>query len=42
MIFLADPYHAYYRHKLREFLEGKGTEPSVSQNAAVPAKVKTQ
>jgi len=33
-----DPYHAYYRHKLREFLEGKGTEPSVSQNAAVPAK----
>lgn len=27
-----DPYHAYYRHKVNEFKEGKGQEPS----AAVP------
>ncbi|XP_039262262.2 splicing factor 3A subunit 1-like [Styela clava] len=23
-----DPYHAYYRHKVKEFLEGKGQEPA--------------
>ncbi|MCI4381316.1 hypothetical protein PGIGA_G00250220 [Pangasianodon gigas] len=28
----SDPYHAYYRHKVNEFREGKGQEPS----AAVP------
>ena len=27
-----DPYHAYYRHKVNEFKEGKAQEPS----AAVP------
>uniref|UniRef100_H2YW46 Splicing factor 3A subunit 1 n=1 Tax=Ciona savignyi TaxID=51511 RepID=H2YW46_CIOSA len=24
-----DPYHAYYRHKVKEFIEGKGKEPAV-------------
>ncbi|XP_078491953.1 splicing factor 3A subunit 1-like isoform X1 [Ciona intestinalis] len=23
-----DPYHAYYRHKVKEFIEGKGKEPA--------------
>uniref|UniRef100_H2YW42 Splicing factor 3A subunit 1 n=1 Tax=Ciona savignyi TaxID=51511 RepID=H2YW42_CIOSA len=30
-----DPYHAYYRHKVKEFIEGKGKEPAVPK-APVP------
>uniref|UniRef100_A0A4W4GPN6 Splicing factor 3A subunit 1 n=1 Tax=Electrophorus electricus TaxID=8005 RepID=A0A4W4GPN6_ELEEL len=33
-----DPYHAYYRHKVNEFKEGKGQEPS----AAVPKVMQQQ
>ncbi|CAL8294910.1 splicing factor 3A subunit 1 [Gadus morhua] len=33
-----DPYHAYYRHKVTEFKEGKGQEPS----AAVPKVMQQQ
>ncbi|KAG7273787.1 hypothetical protein CRUP_012805 [Coryphaenoides rupestris] len=33
-----DPYHAYYRHKVTEFKEGKGLEPS----AAVPKVMQQQ
>nr|CAB3265999.1 splicing factor 3A subunit 1-like [Phallusia mammillata] len=28
-----DPYHAYYRHKVKEFIEGKAKEPSVPKPA---------
>ena len=31
-----DPYHAYYRHKVKEFQEGKAVEPS----GAMPLKVR--
>lgn len=34
----SDPYHAYYRHKVNEFKEGKGQEPS----AAVPKVMQQQ
>ncbi|KAI7797556.1 putative splicing factor 3A subunit 1, partial [Triplophysa rosa] len=34
----SDPYHAYYRHKVNEFREGKGQEPS----AAVPKVMQQQ
>ncbi|XP_014777948.1 splicing factor 3A subunit 1 [Octopus bimaculoides] len=27
----ADPYHAYYQHKVKEFKDGKGQEPTVSK-----------
>lgn len=33
-----DPYHAYYRHKVNEFKEGKAQEPS----AAVPKVMQQQ
>ncbi|XP_060699585.1 splicing factor 3A subunit 1 [Hemiscyllium ocellatum] len=33
-----DPYHAYYRHKVNEFKEGKGQEPS----AAIPKVMQQQ
>jgi len=34
-----DPYHAYYRHKLNEFMEGKGIEPvAAPQPVAAPTK----
>ncbi|KAJ1092562.1 hypothetical protein NDU88_005672 [Pleurodeles waltl] len=33
-----DPYHAYYRHKVNEFKEGKGQEPS----AAIPKVMQAQ
>ena len=34
----ADPYHAYYRHKVKEFLEGKAKEPVASKQ--MPSMVK--
>lgn len=34
----SDPYHAYYRHKVNEFKEGKAQEPS----AAVPKVMQQQ
>ncbi|XP_032899211.1 splicing factor 3A subunit 1 [Amblyraja radiata] len=42
-----DPYHAYYRHKVNEFKEGKGQEPSaaipkVMQQQQLPQKVQAQ
>lgn len=30
-----DPYHAYYQHKVKEFKEGKGQEPTVGFGKAV-------
>lgn len=27
-----EPYHAYYQHKVKEFKEGKGQEPSLGSN----------
>lgn len=30
----ADPYHAYYQHKVREFREGKGQEPQAPKGLA--------
>lgn len=33
-----DPYHAYYRHKVNEFKEGKAQEPS----AAIPKVMQAQ
>ncbi|XP_042300560.1 splicing factor 3A subunit 1-like, partial [Sceloporus undulatus] len=33
-----DPYHAYYRHKVNEFKEGKAQEPS----AAIPKVMQVQ
>jgi len=33
-----DPYHAYYRHKVSEFKEGKAQEPS----AAIPKVMQQQ
>ncbi|KAF7280365.1 splicing factor 3a subunit 1 [Rhynchophorus ferrugineus] len=29
-----DPYHAYYQHKVNEFKEGKGQEPTLSQGVS--------
>lgn len=37
-----DPYHAYYRSKLKEFVEGKAIEPVVSQPMAAPPKPAVQ
>ncbi|XP_069789495.1 splicing factor 3A subunit 1 [Narcine bancroftii] len=43
-----DPYHAYYRHKVNEFKEGKGQEPSAAipkvmqQQQQLPQKVQAQ
>lgn len=34
LLFIADPYHAYYRHKVKEFLEGKGHEPATPKPVA--------
>ncbi|KAJ8955651.1 hypothetical protein NQ314_006860 [Rhamnusium bicolor] len=30
-----DPYHAYYQHKVKDFREGKGQEPSIGLNQAI-------
>ncbi|KAJ8985610.1 hypothetical protein NQ317_015103 [Molorchus minor] len=30
-----DPYHSYYQHKVKEFKEGKGQEPSSGLNLAI-------
>ncbi|CAH1990541.1 unnamed protein product [Acanthoscelides obtectus] len=30
-----DPYHAYYQHKVKEFKEGRGQEPSAALNQAI-------
>jgi len=38
-MFVDDPYHAYYRHKVKEFIEGKAKEPSVPKPAAPTVKV---
>ncbi|XP_012219022.1 splicing factor 3A subunit 1 [Linepithema humile] len=32
-----DPYHAYYQHKVKEFKEGKGQEPTIG-SSSVPGK----
>ena len=40
-MFADDPYHAYYRHKVKEFIEGKAKEPSVPKPAAPTVKVYT-
>ena len=39
LCFIDDPYHAYYRHKVKEFIEGKAKEPSVPKPAAPTVKV---
>ena len=31
-----DPYHAYYLHKVKDFIEGKAQEPAAPQLPAVP------
>ncbi|KAJ8309400.1 hypothetical protein KUTeg_014274 [Tegillarca granosa] len=31
----ADPYHAYYQHKVKEFKEGKGLEPIAPKNQSL-------
>ncbi|CAK8680307.1 splicing factor 3A subunit 1-like [Clavelina lepadiformis] len=33
-----DPYHAYYRHKVKEFMDGKAKEPSVPKPTAPTVK----
>ncbi|KAK9503942.1 hypothetical protein O3M35_010395 [Rhynocoris fuscipes] len=37
---VGDPYHAYYQHKVKDFKEGKGTEPAAPPaSAALPKTV---
>ena len=35
-----DPYHAYYLHKVKDFIEGKAQEPAVPQLPVIPATAK--
>ena len=37
-----DPYHSYYQHKVKEFEEGKGQEPSVQKGVTPAAQQKQQ
>lgn len=37
VLLIDDPYHAYYRHKVKEFIEGKAKEPSVPKPTVVPS-----
>lgn len=36
----ADPYHAYYQHKVKEFKEGKGQEPTVAKPSPASMAIK--
>uniref|UniRef100_A0A0V0G5J9 Splicing factor 3A subunit 1 n=1 Tax=Triatoma dimidiata TaxID=72491 RepID=A0A0V0G5J9_TRIDM len=38
---VGDPYHAYYQHKVKDFKEGKGTEPSAPAPTATQTKTVT-